>query len=153
MPRARKDALVKPEDPRHIAERWVAALSQHDLEAAAACFAPHYVDEAPARHGEWVQGREQVRKNFANLFASIPDVRAEILSSVADSQTLWIEWRMSGTRVDGTHMEFVGVNIFGVQQGQFHWGRIYTELVRDAGGITAQMDRMTRSASTEGQAP
>lgn len=144
---------VKSEDPTHIAERWIAALSRHDLEAAAACFAPDYVDEAPARHGESVRGRRQVRKNFANLFASMPDVRAEILSSVADSQTLWIEWRMTGTRIDGTHMEFVGVNIFGVQKGQFHWDRIYTELVRDVGGITAQMDRMTRGASAEGQVP
>ncbi len=60
---------------------------------------------------------------------------------------------MTGTRIDGTHMEFVGVNIFGVQKGQFHWDRIYTELVRDVGGITAQMDRMTRGASAEGQVP
>lgn len=56
---------------------------------------------------------------------------------------VWIEWRMAGTRVDGTVMEFVGVNIFGVEDDTFRWGRIYTELTRDAGGIEAQLERMT----------
>ena len=51
---------------------------------------------------------------------------------------------MSGTRSDGTPMEFVGVNIFEVQGGSFTEGRIYTELVRDGGGgIASQVDRMT----------
>ena len=51
---------------------------------------------------------------------------------------------MHGTRRDGTQMEFVGVNIFGVRDEQFIWGRIYPELVRDVGGIEAQIERMTR---------
>jgi hypothetical protein len=54
-----------------------------------------------------------------------------------------MEWRMSGTRTDGTPMEFVGVNIFEVEGGSFTEGRIYTELVRDSGGIDSQVDRMT----------
>jgi hypothetical protein len=39
------------------------------------------------------------------------------------------------------------VNIFGVQDDRLGWGRIYTELVRDAGGIDAQIKRMTRGNS------
>jgi hypothetical protein len=31
-----------------------------------------------------------------------------------------------------------------VRDQQFVWGRIYTELVRDAGGIDAQIERTTR---------
>lgn len=58
-----------------------------------------------------------------------------------------MEWRMFGTRRDGTPMEFVGVNIFGVQDQQFVWGRIYTELVRDDGGIETQIQRMTKGES------
>jgi hypothetical protein len=54
-----------------------------------------------------------------------------------------MEWRMSGTRDDGTTMDFVGVNIFGVADGALRWGRIYTELARTAGGIEAQVARMT----------
>jgi len=77
------------------------------------------------------------------LFESIPDLRAELLGRVADGSTVWMEWRMSGTRTDGTPMEFVGVNIFEVEGGSFTEGRIYTELVRDSGGIDSQVDRMT----------
>jgi hypothetical protein len=54
---------------------------------------------------------------------------------------------MQGTRPDGSSMTFVGVNIFGVADGRLAWGRIYTELVRDAGGVDAQVERMTRAAT------
>jgi hypothetical protein len=47
-----------------------------------------------------------------------------------------------GTRRDGTPFEFVGANIFGVRDQQFVWGRIYTALVRDAGGIDAKIERI-----------
>ena len=131
-------------DPRAVAERWVSAITAHDLEAVVACFAPNYRDEAPARRGETFQGNQRVRENFAGLFRDIPDVRADLHGSVADGDILWLEWRMHGTRRDGTQMEFVGVNIFGVRDEHFIWGRIYTELVRDVGGIEAQIERMTR---------
>ncbi|WP_426997448.1 hypothetical protein [Pseudarthrobacter sp. N5] len=58
-----------------------------------------------------------------------------------------MEWRMEGRRRDGSRMEFVGVNIFEVENGQFRSGRIYTELVRDAGGIDAQIDRMAAGST------
>jgi limonene-1,2-epoxide hydrolase len=130
-------------DAAQVVERWTQALTDHDLEAAISCFAPDYRDRAPARRGEEVLGRDQVRANFAALFESIPDLRAELLGRVADGSTVWMEWRMSGTRADGTPMEFVGVNIFEVEGGSFTEGRIYTELVRDSGGIDSQVDRMT----------
>lgn len=131
------------EDPKRVVELWVDAMSRHDLDTAVSCFAADYTDYAPARPGETVQGRASVRENFATLFAAIPDLSAEILGSVADGQTVWLEWRMAGTRADGTRMEFVGVNLFGVAEGQLRWGRIYTELVRQAGDVGAQIERMT----------
>jgi ketosteroid isomerase-like protein len=131
-------------DTRVVAERWTQALTAHDLEAAVACFAPDYHDEAPARRGEVIQGNQKVRENFAALFRHIADLRADLLRSVADGDTVWMEWRLHGTQRDGTPFEFVGVNIFGVRDQQFVWGRIYTELVRDSGGIDAQIERMTK---------
>lgn len=131
-------------DPTHVAERWTRALTEHDLEAAVSCFAPEYSDTAPARRGEGVIGQEEVRANFTALLESMPDLRAELLAAVSEGSTVWMEWRMSGTRADGTTMEFVGVNIFEVEGRCFTRGRIYTELVRDLGGITGQVDRMTR---------
>ncbi len=133
-------------DPRQVAERWVHAISLHDLDAAVDCFAVEYRDEAPARRGEFVQGRDKVRENFIKLFRELPDLRAEMLGSAVDADTIWMEWRMSGTRADASRMEFAGVNLFGVREGRFAWGRIYTELVREAGGIDVQLERMTRNS-------
>lgn len=139
--------------PVEVAARWTHALSEHDLEAAVACFHPEYRDHAPARRGEVVEGRERVQANFARLFADLPDLRAELLSAAEEHDTVWMEWRMWGTRSDGTPMEFVGVNIFEVEDDQFRSGRIYTELVRDAGGVEQQLERMTRSADSSDGAP
>jgi ketosteroid isomerase-like protein len=134
-------------DAVEVAQRWVRAMSAHDLEVAVDCFDVDYVDEAPARPGESVHGQDGVRQNFARLFADIPDLTASISQAIADGDSVWMEWRMRGTRADGTVMDFVGVNIFEVQDGRFRSGRIYTELVRNAGGIDAQIDRMTKGTS------
>lgn len=131
-------------EPRAVAERWVAALRERDLDGAADCFAIEYHDEAPARPGESVDGRDAVRRNFAELFSELPDLEAENLRAVSDGSILWMEWRMRGTRRDGSSMEFVGVNIFEVAVGCFRRGWIYTELTRPVGGLDAQMKRMTR---------
>lgn len=131
-------------DPRAVAERWTRALSEHDIEAAVACFDPDYEDEAPARPGESVKGQENVRRNFETLLQDVPNLRAEILSAVVDGDSVWMEWRMHGIRSNGTPFEFAGVNIFGVREDRFAWGRIYTELVRDAGGVDGQLERMTK---------
>jgi limonene-1,2-epoxide hydrolase len=125
-----------------VAESFVAAISDHDPDAVARCFAEDYEDVAPARRGEVVRGRDEVRANFVRIFSSMPDVNAAIIRLAERENEVWIEWRMSGTREDGTLMEFVGVNIFGVADGTFRWGRIYTELARSAGGIEAQLARM-----------
>ncbi len=130
-------------DPVAVAQRWVRAMSAHDVEAAVDCFDVDYVDEAPARRGESVHGQVEVRQNFVRLFTDIPDLRANLVGAVADGEAVWMEWQMTGTRADGTAMDFVGVNIFEVKDGRFLSGRIYTELVRDTGGIAAQLERMT----------
>jgi len=138
--------------PVEVAARWIRALSEHDLDAAVACFDPQYSDHAPARLGEVVDGLVQVRANFAHLFRDVADLKAELLSAVQDGRTVWMEWRMWGIRPDGTPMEFVGVNIFEVDHDQFRSGPIYTELVRDAGGVEQQLERMTQGAAS-GETP
>lgn len=130
--------------PRDVVERWMSAINRRDLEAVASCFAEDYEDEAPARRGEFVHGREQVRSNFQRFFSSMPDIRAILRAVVEDGNTVWMEWEMRGIRPDGTEMEFVGVNVFQVSEGMLSRGRIYTELVRDLGGLDAQVDKMAK---------
>jgi ketosteroid isomerase-like protein len=139
--------------PVQVAARWIRGLNEHDLDAAVACFHPQYRDQAPARRGEVVEGRDQVRANFARLFRDVADLRAELLSAIEERNTVWMEWRMWGTRPDGASMEFVGVNILEVDGDRFRSGRIYTELVREAGGVEEQVERMTRGTGPGGEPP
>jgi hypothetical protein len=54
-----------------------------------------------------------------------------------------MEWRMLGMRPDGSVMEFADVNIFTLEGAVIRAGRIYSELVRQAGGVDSQVARMT----------
>jgi SnoaL-like protein len=58
--------------PCSVIERWINAMNAHDLEMAADCFHTDYHDEASARLGEHIDGREQVRDNFSRLFQDCP---------------------------------------------------------------------------------
>jgi len=130
-------------NPSEVVQQWIRAINERDLEGIVSCFAEDYEDEAPARTGETVHGRDQVRANFERLLVSMPDLRAEVRTVVDQGDSVWMEWVMRGTRTDGTRMEFVGVNLFEVAAGVLRRGRIYTELVRHAGGLGGQVDRMT----------
>ncbi len=142
-----------PSDHRTVVERWVRAMNEHDLETAVSCFHVNYHDEAPARRGEVIEGREKVRENFARLFAYIRDLKAELLRVAVEEDTVWMEWRMHGTRPDAAPFEFAGVNIFGVRDGRIAWGRIYSELVRDSGDVDVQIERMTSGGLKPQDAP
>lgn len=133
-------------DPRQVVQRWTRAMTAHDLDAAAACFAPEYHDVTPTRPGQEFHGQDRVRQNFAALFEGVPDLMADLIRVVADGDTVWMEWRMHGMRVDGSRFEFAGVNLFGVRDQQFVWGRIYTQPVSDEGDIDAQVARMTKGS-------
>jgi ketosteroid isomerase-like protein len=126
-----------------VVEQWIQAINAQDVDGIVACFAEDYTDEAPARLGEVVHGRDQVRRNFERLLTGMPDIRAELRDHADHGDTVWMEWAMRGTRIDGTRMEFAGVNVFEVKDGLLRRGRIYTELVRDGGGLEAQIERMT----------
>jgi hypothetical protein len=49
-----------------------------DLDALAGCFAPEYRNETPAHPARGFSGREQVRKNWEQIFAVIRDVHDDV---------------------------------------------------------------------------
>ena len=93
-----------------------------------------YRNETPAHPERGFGGRDQVRKNWTQIFAAIPDVRAEVLRCVEDGDTVWSEWEHRGTRPDGSAHVMRGVVIFGVEDGLASWARFYLEPVQDGGG-------------------
>ena len=139
-----------PEPRQAVLERLVAAASGHDLDALVDCFAPDYRNETPAHPERGFTGRDQVAKNWTQIFAAIPDVRAEVLRCAVDGDTVWSECEHRGTRPDGTAHIMRGVVIFGVADGLASWARFYLEPVQDGGGSVD--DAVRRQVSAGGPA-
>ena len=122
------DEQASVNGPGAMVERLVAATNAHDLDALESCFAPDYVNETPAHPARGFSGREQVRRNWEQIFRGVSDISATV-RWVADGDAAWSEWKMSGTRSDGAAHEMAGVVIFGVRDGVAAWARFYLEPV------------------------
>lgn len=116
-------------DARQMVQRLLQATNDHDLEALVACFAEDYDNETPTHPARGFHGRSQVRRNWEQIFAFVPDVRAAVTRAAVDGEVIWTEWEMTGTRRDGTAHCMRGVVIFGVGGGVARWGRFYLEPV------------------------
>ncbi|GAA2727665.1 nuclear transport factor 2 family protein [Cellulomonas aerilata] len=132
----------------HLVERLAAAMNAHDLDGAAALFAPGYESRQPAHPARDFSGRAQMRANWEAMFAGVPDFRAELLGSVVDGDTVWSEWHWTGRRTDGEPFEVRGVALFQVRDEQVVGARLYLEDVEREG---ADIDESVRRLS--GQAP
>ena len=113
-------------------DRLVHATNHHDLEALAACFAEDYKNETPAHPARSFRGRAQVRRNWEQIFAFVPDIHVEVVRSAVKSDSVWTEWEMRGTRRDGKPHWGRGVIIFGVSGDAIHWARFYVEPVDES---------------------
>jgi ketosteroid isomerase-like protein len=121
-----------------IADRLRDAVNRHDLDALVRCFAPNFVNETPVHPSRSFRGRDQVRKNWAEIFAAVPDLDADMVGCVSQGDTVWTEWEMRGTRLDGGHHLMRGVSIFEVVDDSFASVRFYLEPVEQTGvGIDA----------------
>lgn len=121
-------------DGARIIERLVRATNAHDVSALAACFAPDYRNETPAHPERSFTGRDQVRRNWEQIFAAIGDLTANVLRSAVHGSEIWTEWEHRGTRADGSAHMMRGVVIFGVADELLIWARFYLEPVQDGGG-------------------
>jgi limonene-1,2-epoxide hydrolase len=130
--------------PVAVIERVAAAMNAHDIEAFVACFAADYDSRQPAHPDRAFRGREQVRANWSEVFAGVPDFRADVLRATADGDTVWTEWRWRGTQSGGEALDMAGVIVFGVRDARLAWARLYVEPVeRGGGGIDAAVRDMS----------
>ena len=109
--------------------RLESVTNDHDLEALVTCFADDYELETPAHPSRHFRGRDQVRRNWEQIFAGVPDIRTEIKAAAVVGETVWTEWDMRGTRRDGTPHHMAGVIVFGVRDDEIRWGRFFLEPV------------------------
>lgn len=131
-----------------VVGRLVAAINAHDLDAMVGCFADGYVNESPVHPQRGFTGNDQVRSNWSQIFARVPDVRAQVLRSVADGGSVWTEWDVQGDRVDGVPFALRGVVIFGLKADTIASARFFLEPVEETSGdVDADIRRVT---GTEG---
>ena len=127
-----------------VVARLQTAMNAHDVEAFVACFAEDYESVQPAHPDRAFHGRDQVRANWSEVFAGVPDFHAEIVGVAAVGDTAWSEWRWQGTQADGGRLDMVGVIVFGLRDDRLAWARLYVEPVDEQGaGIQAAVRDMT----------
>jgi len=125
---------------RSFVDQLLAATNRHDLDRLVACFANDYENQTPVHPARGFRGSDQVRRNWREIFAFVPDIRADLMGLAIDGDTAWTEWDMSGTRSDGTSVHLRGVVIFGVRDGVAQRARFYLEPV-DEGSTTVDEAR------------
>jgi ketosteroid isomerase-like protein len=116
-----------------LLERMRAALDAHDLDAFVSFFRDDYVGERPRHPGTPMSSRDDVRRNWEEVISDVPDLRVDVPAAVEDGNTIWSEWRAYGTARSGAELELRGVIIFGIQDGQVAWSRMYMEPVEHEG--------------------
>jgi hypothetical protein len=57
------------------------AMNEHDLEALVDVFDPDFVSETPAHPQRTFRGADQVRRNWEQIFAGVPDLQADLLDA------------------------------------------------------------------------
>ena len=123
-----------PHDAGAMIDRLAAATNSHDLTALVDCFTTDYQNETPAHPARGFRGRDQVRRNWEQIFAAVPDVSARVLRRSIDGNVVWSEWEMRGTRRDGSAHLMRGVILFTVAGGRAALARFYLEPVELGGG-------------------
>jgi hypothetical protein len=117
--------------PQEVALRLRDATNAHDVDAIAACFAEDFRNETPAHPARSFVGRDQVRRNWVQILASIPDLAADIVGSATTENTVWTEWEHRGTRPDGSAHLLRGVVILAVSGDLIASARFFLEPVDD----------------------
>lgn len=136
--------------PTDLLEKLLHAVNSHDLKALVACFAADYVNVTPAHPQRGFGGREQVRRNWTQIFSRVPDIHADVPRSAVAGDTLWTEWEMSGTRVDGAAFLMRGVVIFTTTDGLARSARFYLEPVETiSGDVDAATNRLVGTPDPE----
>jgi ketosteroid isomerase-like protein len=129
-------------------KRLERATNAHDVNEVVACFATDYRNETPAHPERGFTGREQVRGNWEQIFAAIPNITANVLRSAVNGDEIWSEWEHRGTRKDGSAHLMRGVIIFGLGNELLTWARFYLEPVQEGGGnVDAAIRRQVGAAN------
>jgi ketosteroid isomerase-like protein len=132
--------------PYATVERIKQATNAHDLDALTDCFTSDYESAWPVHPARSFGGTEQVRRNWGQIFNSVPDVKIDVLDFVESGDDIWTEWEFAGNRLDGEPFLMRGVTIMHVRDGRATHARFFLEPVEaDAEEVNAAVRRLVGS--------
>jgi len=141
------EPIASEHDARTTVDAMLQAVNDHQLETLAGFFDTDYLNETPSHPKRSFRGNAQVRKNWAQIFASVPDVAARVVSSAVEGERVWVELEMSGTNTAGGPFRMRGVVIFSVAGDIIRSARFYLEPVEETSGdVDAAIDRVTHTS-------
>jgi steroid delta-isomerase-like uncharacterized protein len=105
------------EEAKRVIDDFIAAVSSHDVDKIAICFAEDCVYQDMALGGI-MRGREAVKAGYSDIFATIPDFKLEILSLFIADNWVGSEWVMTGTSTTGKNFSTQGASFSELQEGK-----------------------------------
>jgi ketosteroid isomerase-like protein len=115
-------------------DNFRAAVASHEPDRVAECFRTDCRFDLPVHPARSFTGRDQARQNWSMIFATVPDLRIDLVDAIHDGDTCWAEWEYSGTRTDGTPHLMRGVTVITVDEtGRLRAARFYVDFVDTAG--------------------
>ena len=102
-------------------DEFADAWNRHDVDALMAVMTDDCVFEASAGPdvcGTRYEGREHVRKGFAEVFASFPDAHWAGARHFINGNRGVSEWTFTGTGADGRRIEVTGCDLFTFNNGK-----------------------------------
>ena len=102
-------------------EAFAAAWNRHDIDALMSFMTHDCVFEAsagPEVCGTRYEGREAVRRGFAQVWATFPDAHWGNARHFVNGDRGVSEWTFTGTRRDGSRVEVNGCDLFTFRDGK-----------------------------------
>ncbi len=101
---------------RLTAERYLAALSSGDADAAIALVTEGFVNEHTSEIGSGVVGRDAYAERLPGFLAQFAALQYEVIDTIADGDRAAIRYRMTAN-FEGHPIDIPGVMLFHVEDG------------------------------------
>jgi glyoxylase-like metal-dependent hydrolase (beta-lactamase superfamily II)/predicted ester cyclase len=137
-------AESKSGEVTEVAQRYFEAIARRDIDAMVACWSPGGIDRFVGQYD--LDAPAGIREYFTGLFAAVPDMQFQVLSTAAEGELCAVRWRATGTfagpgqleGIDptGARIEIEGCDVVQVRDGLIHHNDAYmngVDLARQIG--------------------
>ena len=116
---------MSPETVRTLIDAYNEAWNRQDVEAIASFHAPDIVFENHTA-GERAEGAAAVREHIAGIFDRWPSLRFSGRRLYVADDFAVSEWTASATKPDGSRIEWDGVDVFPLRDGEIVRKDVYS---------------------------